>query len=34
MQLRSAYIHLASECNRQNSHTDLLRQHIDGTTGT
>jgi hypothetical protein len=34
MQLRSAYSHLASEYNRQNSHTDLRRQHIYGTTGT
>ena len=34
MQLRWAYCHLASEYNRHNGHADLLRERIDGTTGS
>ncbi len=34
MQLRWAYCHLASEYNRHNGHADLLRERLDGTTGT
>jgi hypothetical protein len=34
MQLRWAYCHLASEYNRHNGHADLLRERIDGSTGT
>lgn len=34
MQLRWAYCHLTSEYNRHNGHADLLRERIDGSTGT
>jgi Protein of unknown function (DUF664) len=34
MQLRWAYCHLTSEYDRHNGHADLLREAIDGTTGT
>jgi uncharacterized damage-inducible protein DinB len=34
MQLRWGYSHLISEYNRHNGHADLLRERIDGTTGT
>jgi Protein of unknown function (DUF664) len=34
MQLRWAYCHLTSEYDRHNGHADLLREHLDGTTGT
>lgn len=34
MQLRWAYCHMASEYNRHNGHADLLRERIDGVTGT
>jgi len=34
MQLRWAYCHLASEYNRHNGHADLLRERIDGSTGS
>jgi hypothetical protein len=34
MSLRWAYSHLISEYNRHNGHADLLRQHLDGATGT
>jgi Protein of unknown function (DUF664) len=34
MQLRWAYCHLTSEYDRHNGHADLLRERIDGSTGT
>jgi Protein of unknown function (DUF664) len=34
MQLRWAYCHMTSEYDRHNGHADLLRERIDGTTGT
>jgi uncharacterized damage-inducible protein DinB len=34
MQLRWAYCHLVSEYCRHNGHADLLRERIDGTTGS
>jgi hypothetical protein len=34
MQLRWAYFHLTSEYDRHNGHADLLRERIDGSTGT
>jgi hypothetical protein len=34
MSLRWAYSHLISEYNRHNGHADMLRQCIDGVTGT
>jgi hypothetical protein len=32
--LRWGYSHLISEYNRYNGHADLLRERIDGVTGT
>jgi hypothetical protein len=34
MSLRWAYCHLTGEYDRHNGHADLLRQRIDGVTGT
>ena len=34
MRLRWAYCHLTSEYDRHNGHADLLRERIDGSTGT
>ena len=34
MQLRWAYCHMTSEYDRHNGHADLLREQIDGRTGT
>ena len=34
MSLRWAYCHMISEYNRHNGHADLLRERIDGHTGT
>ncbi|HEX6499154.1 MAG TPA: DinB family protein [Micromonosporaceae bacterium] len=34
MSLRWAYSHLTSEYNRHNGHADLLRERVDGSTGT
>ncbi|HVQ90646.1 MAG TPA: DinB family protein [Mycobacteriales bacterium] len=34
MTLRWAYLHMISEYDRHNGHADLLRQRIDGVTGT
>jgi len=34
MSLRWAYCHMAGEYSRHNGHADLLRQRIDGATGT
>jgi len=34
MQLRWGYSHLISEYSRHNGHADLLRERIDGVTGT
>lgn len=34
MSLRWAYSHMNSEYNRHNGHADLIRQRIDGATGT
>lgn len=34
MSIRSLFVHLIEEYARHNGHADLLRQRIDGATGT
>lgn len=34
LSLRMTFLHVTPECARYNGHADLLREHIDGFTGT